>query len=490
MHRIAHLYSIISKDKVFMTCNPSFSISGFSLLLTAISFSQILHAGIFAPVVGTDLTIGRGYNSLTGQTGGNCVKVSSLVTSSSHGPMPSYDDGSEGRCSPSGQCVEFKLTQINSSKELRQALNLDAKASFGLGPFSADASYRFYEENKYSSNNIYLFLRVKVTNVSETLREFELTSGAWNILQTGNLAKFLSSCGDSFISGRTTGGEFSTIIQIGTTSTENKKDIEAQLRAGGFGWSANGSVQESLAQIRRTNTIRVDMFKRGGIGSIPNHSDIEGVFEYARNLPTLVQSNRAPHTYLLTSTSYDVILDTPSVPQELSRQVTILEELASNRDLAFERWAAADYISRYPKEYMLFNPHELDSYKANLNTVIRNLSQSARTCEQDSAKCNLPEIKWPQYVLPIRTRIRVPKPVELDLEQEVKQRANQYIERQVENPLPHSESARLGRKFFFQGINPKDGRRKYEEDRRSIIEHQFRLQLSRGNMSPDLCWGS
>src|SRR5690349_14002454 len=91
------------------------------LLSTSLSLSCVVpvlgHANIFAPVTGTDLLLGSGYNSLTGETGGDCIEPVSLLTLASN-PIPS----STTVCLPSGQCADFTLSKISSSKDLRSAL--------------------------------------------------------------------------------------------------------------------------------------------------------------------------------------------------------------------------------------------------------------------------------------------------------------------------------------------------------------------------------
>ncbi len=200
-------------------------LSLFISVLMSLAFAVTSYADdIFAPARGSGLLLGSGYNSVSGATGGNCVELSELVTLESavealRGLNQNPQTGT-AECQPSGQCVEYNLSQITSASELRNSLNIDAKASFGFGAFSADASFNYYKNNRFTSNNIYIVLSVKVMNATERFRRWVLTPEAHAILAGGNLTRFLAECGDSLIAGRTTGGEFSAVIKIETRSND------------------------------------------------------------------------------------------------------------------------------------------------------------------------------------------------------------------------------------------------------------------------------
>jgi hypothetical protein len=354
------------------------------------------HADIFAPVTGTDLLLGSGYNSLSGESGADCIERTTLLTGASN-PVPS----SNTVCSASGQCVDFDLSKISSAKDLRSALGLDAKASFGFGPYSGEASFSYFEDNKFTENNLYIFVKVKVTNLTERLSSFNFTQDAHNLLAS-DPAQFLESCGDTFISARTTGGEFTAVIKIETTSEQNKRDIDVKLRASGISWSANASVESALTKISHSNNVSVKMFKRGGIGSLPAHDDIQTVFDFARRFPVLVQNSASPIPYLLTSTSYKAVLGRPQKNTSLLKQTKILEKIAENRDVAFESWGSVDFILMNPKQFESFKLNDLQKYRSDLDGIVKELYQAAEDCEIDPANCALPAVTWPVMDLPNR----------------------------------------------------------------------------------------
>jgi len=371
-------------------------------------------AATFAPVSGTDLLPGRGYNTLTGATGADCVKPSEMVTlASSNRDLMGLSEGTDraSHCTATGQCVEFRLSQVTSAKQLRESLDVDAKASFGFGVFQGDVSARYYKENKFSNNNIYIILNVKVTNMPEVLRKLELTDYARSLLERDDLSGFLDSCGDSFIGGRTTGGEFTAVIKIETSSSENKREIEAKLRASGIGWSASTGVARSLSEINQNNSMTIEMFKKGGIGALPDHADIDSVFNFARNIPIALQSNANPAIYLLTAMEYKTVSNRPRVNTLLRAQNRALNAIAERRDAAYELWGNADFILAHPTQFEPFDTQELELFRSAVNTTVNTLNDAAMLCEESPQTCQLPNINLPTFNFPVRLTPAVPTPM-------------------------------------------------------------------------------
>jgi hypothetical protein len=375
------------------------------LFFVAIGIGSVVfsaHAETFSPSDGNVFLLGSGYNSVTGMARANCVEMSDVVRSD----MPSNaligNPQAITQCTPSGQCVDFTLSQVNSASTLRRALDINAKASFGFGIFSGDASAKFLEENQYTNNSIYIVLKVKIRNTSERLKELNLVDWARKLLTKGEKDSFLTRCGDAFIAGRTTGGEFSAVIKISTKSEENKRSILAKLSTSGITWSASASVASALSKISRENHVEIHMFKKGGIGALPDHTDIDTIFKFARELPSRVQTDTSPSIYLFSTMDYSTTSNFPSENTSLFQQRHVLESIAAHRDEAFEKFGNADYVLTHPNQFERFDMETVASYRKQMSEIIQSLNDSARYCESYPVRCELPQISWPQFKLPVR----------------------------------------------------------------------------------------
>jgi hypothetical protein len=183
------------------------------------------------------MAYGSGFDSVAGNVRGDCV-----LRTEPELPLRVL-----------GQEVEFKIRQITSSAELAKELSISASASLKsqFGSVSAKASYASQQNvNQFS---IYLIAQVRVTNPARRLRDVKLTDEAWNLLEVKGAEEFRKRCGDEFLSGITTGGEYLAILQITTRSEEEKQEVSVSVRAKGVGgsWKAGADFKSSLEQISK-----------------------------------------------------------------------------------------------------------------------------------------------------------------------------------------------------------------------------------------------
>src|SRR5439155_15095131 len=135
-----------------------------------------------------------------------------------------------------------------------------------FGVTSGNASVNYFHSQHINSNTLYVVLNVKVTNTAEVMDHLELTTDAYKMLEDGDLARFMDACGDSFIAGRTTGGEFSAVIKIESESESERNTLESSLSAGGFNWSTNVKTQSKMTEAVSHHKLTYEFFKKGGIG--------------------------------------------------------------------------------------------------------------------------------------------------------------------------------------------------------------------------------
>ena len=129
------------------------------------------------------------------------------------------------------------MTRLHNAEHLREH---SFNALFGSG--SARASYARVDVSTYA---YFLLVRVKVSNQTETLRNFRLCPDACDLLIRDGAAQFLQPYGDEFVAGRVTGGELLAILHFEANTAEEKSAIAASVRASGFFFSDSNGFQSS-----------------------------------------------------------------------------------------------------------------------------------------------------------------------------------------------------------------------------------------------------
>jgi len=169
--------------------------------------------------------VGMGYDSLTGEFKNTCVQTPPPVTI--------YGNQAQG-----GQSLKLELDFAETSEQLAAQLEIDAKASMGMGTFGGDAGVSYLNSTSLNSYHLYLTGKVTVTNFAETLPQLRLTDEGVRLLNK-NPRLFHQTCGDSFIYSRSSGGELDVVFEFMTNSSSEKESLKASLEAGGLTWSAS-----------------------------------------------------------------------------------------------------------------------------------------------------------------------------------------------------------------------------------------------------------
>ncbi|NOT86338.1 MAG: hypothetical protein HOP02_16500 [Methylococcaceae bacterium] len=228
--------------------------------------------------------IGKGYDSITGE-----VKSTVCVSGT---PIPLADG--------TPQAGNMDYEQTNSLEKLSAFSQTSVAASYGNGAFSADAFYTTLSEKKYSRFNEHLMVKVAVENQRELLPVDRLNPNslkkdakkAWKKGQE----EFRSLCGDMFIVGKITGGEFMALFSGETSSTEEQNSMAASLNAAGKGtWgqaSGSATVEERINQYYKDGKIQAKILRKGPHEEFPQ-LNVKDIIEYARTFPNRVKGNEA-----------------------------------------------------------------------------------------------------------------------------------------------------------------------------------------------------
>ena len=256
----------------------------------------------------------------------------------------------------------------------------------GIGKGSAKA--KFVAEQKINSYSVYLLVHVLVTNPTKRLRDVRLTDSARELLASGKPEEFRRRCGDEFLVGITTGGEFIGLIEIESESEARKREITASARASGLTWKAGADFAQAISKITERRTTRVVVFRKGAQTSIPfQHEDM---LEHAKNFPNSVVGEHA-FPYSASFQSYDV-LDLPQNVNlmDVKTQKEVIERLAA-QNLAYQtRIANIEYILDHPEQFEPFDRSALSVRVNDFSEALNRIRESVSKCFNDVRACKLP----------------------------------------------------------------------------------------------------
>jgi hypothetical protein len=340
---------------------------------------------------GSTLLVGRGYNSVKGEALGPCVKASSerLTTVGGRG----------------AQQTDYTMKHIDSFESLAESLNVSIAGAYGKGMFRGSAKAGLFQSKDVTTHSTYLLVSVKVANQTEVLERYEYEPEAKALLQAGNRAEFLARCGDEFVAARTTGGEFTAIVEFKSKSQEEKREIEAAVRAKGGTWNVAADFKNSMAAISRVSETQVTILRTGTTGALPN---IENLVQTALDFPAQVNQNTS-WPFTITTVSYDAVLDGASEglprPVNLERQRGFLEDVFRVKMTLTKLRNDVLYILKNQNQFQNIDVAQLNATNAELDAKLRDAENAPVACFNDPAQlanCSAHNITVPHVAYPVR----------------------------------------------------------------------------------------
>jgi hypothetical protein len=327
------------------------------------------------------LSIGDGYNSATGDPGGNCVAFNP-----SNEASELYVPGGVA-----GQRTLYDLYEITTLEQLKTSLNVSASASFDWGIFSGDASYQFMRSGTLNSYSNYLFVRVRVANPTEIIKRKSLSSSA---LQYASQGRFFQTCGNEFIYARTTGGDLTALVEFSSNSTTEHEQVSTSVNLAVNGFLASGgggvAMSQALDQLKSVSRTRVHIIRNGGLGDIP---DLSALKTAALAFPKSVQLvSGHPVVALLLTQPYTT---TDNLPADLNfdlvrYQMDTLPRLAAWLDDAYKIRGDLKYILDHSSQFFIKTSDVSVLWNKN-EDLIQSLLSTAEVCRTaPQTGCKLP----------------------------------------------------------------------------------------------------
>lgn len=284
---------------------------------------------------------GRGINSLSGEIKGSCVELSNL-------------GDFQG-----GQNVKLSIEKIESKNELREKMGLEAEASLSTFASGKIDYFKSQEINQYS---LYILVSVIIRNSQQLMdiNTVKLKEDSAELLTQGNKKRFIERCGDSFINGIISGGEFFSIYEIKTSSKEEREELDASVSAsyGIFGGSAK--FKSALQKVSKIATTNIVVHREGDRGTeIPQSPD--DILDYAVNFPSIINNPNNAVNYKVITLGYETL---PMAEGDLSTDFSFIKnkikELSSINNKFEDSIRNINYVLDNPNQFIKFDQEKFD----------------------------------------------------------------------------------------------------------------------------------
>ncbi len=193
-------------------------------------------------------TLGRGFNTLTGEIVGKALNVITKEQAVSGGE------------------AQYEVQITESHESLMKSLGLSVEASGRYGLFSAEGKLALSEKSNFNASSTFVVASCRVQNAFELIDKVELLPEAKPLLEDPE--KFKTAFGTSFIRGFQTGGEFYVVLQVTSTSQQTQSSLSTSFQADCQGLAVGASFQMAYDQAKSSTTsvtqVSVLMYQRAG----------------------------------------------------------------------------------------------------------------------------------------------------------------------------------------------------------------------------------
>lgn len=214
-----------------------------------------------------------------------------------------------GIATSAAQDVVFEFREIENRADLSDALSVGVDVSIGFLGWGFENHFRMARSREVSSYDLNVWVRVRVISGSEALVSDIAILPEFQTLLDEEPLEFLERCGDRYVHSVTFGGELIILMSIGTTSEDDRFELENEFSGffgifGSLGVDVESDFEESLAG----RDVSFEVSRVGGGGALPAFSSPADVMAYASQFPAEVAAG-PPVPFEFVTRPYDRIHD-------------------------------------------------------------------------------------------------------------------------------------------------------------------------------------
>jgi hypothetical protein len=323
------------------------------------------------------MTLLKGYDVVSGLTRGDCVNPGEL------------DNGTAGA---DGNKGIWQIDFITDTAQLQKSLDVSASASLGQAVgASASVKARYANSLKLNSYSVYALASVQIEKSAINYNNVMLKQpyvDLINRLDPNKMKTFRTRCGDKYVAGQKTGGEYAAIIEIRTSSREEQTNASASVKAKAGPYSASGSFASALNELNSKYEMKMTTLKIGGTNeAVP--TDAAGIIARAAGFEKEVDTRSVPFKALLAD--YETLENFPiESPIVTESAINVIETLNKSRLLIVTTRANIEYVLANQSQFSNVNGEELSQKLNVLNDAENKLLDAARACAKNIDNCSLP----------------------------------------------------------------------------------------------------
>jgi hypothetical protein len=297
-----------------------------------------------------------------------------------------------------GSTISFFMEQVETVEDLMTSLGISAKASGGIGLFSASARFNFAQSCKVHSSSVFLIVSVQVTEAFQSIAQPGIDPGAADLIANGKMDRFREEFGDMFVRGILSGGQFYGVVEVLTRDQADARSISAGLTASYAAFGASGTFDKAFSDTVSSHRTKVTCFVEGGQNrQLP--TTITTMTDRAINFPNELAGNAVPYLALLDDYG---VLPLPQPPNfiDLQQQKDVLTECARLRNLHQQWLNDLDYIGGHASEFVDPDNAQLDQLRIDINTDLNTISAAASQAISEPKSAQLPvglRVTAPQF---------------------------------------------------------------------------------------------
>ena len=130
------------------------------------------------------------------------------------------------------QTVTFSIQQVEDYDSLTKSLDISTSGGAKAVVWSAEGRAKLVRTLTVNNYSLYALASVFVKNEPTRMRNVKLSAEASELLRTRGGKAFHEVCGDQFVVGSTTGGEFHAIIEIQGAASRRSRPSPPRRPAG------------------------------------------------------------------------------------------------------------------------------------------------------------------------------------------------------------------------------------------------------------------
>jgi hypothetical protein len=324
----------------------------------------------------------------------------------------------------SGQEATWKMDLIENHYDLAASLNISSasqvKAAVPDTNLTVSQKTKFVIGNTYSINrfSVYLLVKFIVSNEASHLQNIRINPAMRQKFVAdpeGSIDAFRAKCGDSFMSGYSTGGAFYGILEIETDSEEMRNSVKAEVETAisvpqVAEASSSRSLDASLSRVTKNKRVKIWTYQRGGAGGdeMKPARSVSEMLARVDQLAEVVKVGNNPRKISAIYSDYFTLdIDLPmSYRKKLFAAQDVMKKLGRMQSKLMDLQADIDFVNINPNSFENYTPKTRIRLQQNKDTIIKTMRRVydvAENCERNYESCEIPkDLTLPDVTLPKR----------------------------------------------------------------------------------------